>query len=173
MSNFRPVKRPVDVVKIFAQVQGKIDSILLMVGDGPERSSAEWFAREKGIEKNVRFLGKQDNIEELISISDLLLLPSETESFGLVALEAMACEVPVVASRVGGLPEVLSDGVEGFLAKPKDICTMVEYSLAILGNESFAKEMGKRARLKARERFCSEKIIPLYEKYYQQVLDRK
>jgi N-acetyl-alpha-D-glucosaminyl L-malate synthase BshA len=173
VSNFRAVKRPVDVVDIFAQVQEKVDSILLMVGDGPERSKAEWFARERCIEGKVRFLGKQDNIEELIGISDLLLLPSETESFGLVALEAMACEVPVVASRVGGVPEVLADGVEGFLVNASDISKMVERSLKILSDDSLRREMGLRAREKARENFCSEKIISSYETYYQRVLDRK
>ena len=144
-----------------------------MVGDGPERSNAEWSARNRGIEQKVRFLGKQDNIEELISISDLLLLPSETESFGLVALEAMACEVPVVASRVGGLPEVITDGVEGFLVKPRDISKMVECSLAILSRESYRREMGKRARKKAQEKFSSEKIIRSYEDFYRKVLSRR
>jgi N-acetyl-alpha-D-glucosaminyl L-malate synthase BshA len=172
VSNFRPVKRPVDVVEIFAHVQKEIPSILLMVGDGPERSNAEWVARERGIERKVRFLGKQDNIEELISISDLLLLPSETESFGLVALEAMACEVPVVASDVGGLPEVITDGVEGFLVKPGNISRMVERSLSILSSESYRREMGKRGREMAKKRFCSEKIIASYENYYRKVLDR-
>ncbi len=171
VSNFRAVKRPVDVIKIFAEVQKEVPSILLMVGDGPERSNAEWIARDRGIEQIVRFLGKQDNIEELISISDLLLLPSETESFGLVALEAMACEVPVVASKVGGLPEVITDGVDGFLVKPGDISKMVERSLAVLGREPYRREMGKRAREKAQKDFCSEKIIASYENYYRKVLD--
>lgn len=172
VSNFRAVKRPVDVVNIFAEVQKKVSSILLMVGDGPERSNAEWSARNRGIEQKVRFLGKQDNIEELISISDLLLLPSETESFGLVALEAMACKVPVVASRVGGLPEVITDGVEGFLVKPRDISKMVECSLAILTRDSYRREMGKLARKKAQEKFSSEKIIQSYEDFYRKVLSR-
>lgn len=172
VSNFRAVKRPQDVISIFAEVQKEIPSILLMVGDGPERSNAEWAARERGIQQKVRFLGKQDNIEELISISDLLLLPSETESFGLVALEAMACEVPVVASNVGGLPEVITDGVEGFLVKPRDVSKMAERSLAVLSRESYRRGMGRRAREKAKARFCSEKIIASYEDYYRQVLDR-
>ncbi len=117
-------------------------------------------------------MGKQDNIEELIGISDLLLLPSENESFGLVALEAMACEVPVVASRVGGLPEVLTDGVEGFLVEPRDIAKMAECSLKILASPSYREEMGKRAREKAQLQFCSTIIIPSYESYYQKVIDR-
>jgi L-malate glycosyltransferase len=172
VSNFRPVKRPADVVNIFSLVQKKLPAVLLMVGDGPERSSAEWCAREAGLDRKVHFLGKQDNIEELIGISDLLLLPSETESFGLVALEAMACEVPVVASRVGGLPEVVTDGVEGYLVEPQHIAKMAESSLAILADPDIRKEMGKRARQKAQALFCSTKIIALYENYYREVLDR-
>jgi N-acetyl-alpha-D-glucosaminyl L-malate synthase BshA len=172
VSNFRPVKRPTDVVDIFSRVQKKVPAVLLMVGDGPERSNAEWFARQGGLEQKVHFLGKQDNIEDLIGISDLLLLPSENESFGLVALEAMACEVPVVASRVGGLPEVVTDGVEGFLVDAGDVPKMAECSLAILAHESRQREMGKRAREKAHARFCSKNIIALYEEYYRKVLDR-
>ncbi len=172
VSNFRAVKRPTDVVDIFARVQREIPSVLLMVGDGPERSNAEWAARNNGVDAKVHFMGKQDNIEELIGISDLLLLPSETESFGLVALEAMACEVPVVASKVGGLPEVVTDGVEGFLVEPKDVDTMAERSLSILARDSCREEMGKRARSTAQARFCSQKIIPAYEAYYRRILDR-
>ncbi len=172
VSNFRAVKRPTDVVEIFARVQDKIPAVLLMVGDGPERSNAEWCARHKGIERKVYFMGKHDNIEELIGISDLLLLPSENESFGLVALEAMACEVPVVASRVGGLPEVLTDGVEGFLVEPRDIEKMAERSLTILTHRSYREEMGERARERAQANFCSDKIIAHYENYYRKVLDR-
>jgi L-malate glycosyltransferase len=171
VSNFRAVKRPTDIVDIFVRVQREIPAVLLMVGDGPERSNAEWSARNNGVEQKVHFLGKQDNIQELIGISDLLLLPSENESFGLVALEAMACEVPVVASRVGGLPEVVTDGVEGFLAEPRDIDSMARYALNILSDKSFRREMGKRAREKAQQ-FCSTKIIPLYEAFYRKVLDR-
>lgn len=172
VSNFRAVKRPTDVVEIFARVQRQLPSVLLMVGDGPERSNAEWCARNSGVDAKVHFMGKRDNIEELIGISDLLLLPSENESFGLVALEAMACEVPVVASRVGGLPEVITDGVEGFLVEPKDVDTMAERSLSILARDSCREEMGKRARSTAQARFCSQKIIPAYEAYYKRILDR-
>lgn len=171
VSNFRAVKRPADVVGIFVRVQAEIPAVLLMVGDGPERSNAEWAARNRGVEKKVHFMGKQDNIEDLIGISDLLLLPSENESFGLVALEAMACEVPVVASKVGGLPEVLTDGVEGFLAEPRNVEGMAERALDILTSESRRREMGKRARERAQLLFCSTKIIPLYEDYYRKVLN--
>jgi L-malate glycosyltransferase len=171
VSNFRAVKRPTDVIDIFERVQREIPAVLLMVGDGPERSNAEWAVRNSGIEQKVHFMGKQDNIEELIGISDLLLLPSETESFGLVALEAMACEVPVVASCVGGLPEVVTNGVEGFLVEPRDTRNMAECSMIILADQAYRKEMGIRARKKARSRFCSTQIIPAYENYYRKVID--
>jgi L-malate glycosyltransferase len=173
VSNFRPVKRPADVVEIFVRVQEKIPATLLMVGDGPERSNAEWTARNCGVEHKVHFLGKRDNIEELIGISDLLLLPSENESFGLVALEAMACQVPVVASRVGGLPEVVTDGVEGFLAEPRDIEQMAARSLDVLRDKSRRTEMGERARETARTRFASTKIIAAYEDYYRKILNQR
>jgi L-malate glycosyltransferase len=172
VSNFRAVKRPADVVEIFQRVQAELPAILLMVGDGPERSKAEWSARDNRIEGKVHFLGKQDNIEELIGISDLFLLPSENESFGLVALEAMACEVPVVASRVGGLPEVITNGVEGFLVEPQDVTNMAARALDILADESLRREMGARARETAHLRFCSTKIIPTYEAFYRKVLEQ-
>jgi N-acetyl-alpha-D-glucosaminyl L-malate synthase BshA len=170
LSNFRAVKRPTDVVEVFSLVQKELPAVLLMVGDGPERSSAEWVARHNGVEKKVHFLGKRQNIEELIAGADLLLLPSENESFGLVALEAMACEVPVVVSNVGGLPEVVSDGVEGFLVAPHDVTTMAARAVQILSDEAGRKEMGRRARESARARFCSSKIIPQYENYYRKVI---
>jgi N-acetyl-alpha-D-glucosaminyl L-malate synthase BshA len=172
VSNFRAVKRPTAVVEIFVRIQQQIPAVLLMVGDGPERSSAEWIARNCGVERKVHFMGKQDSIQELIGISDLLLLPSENESFGLVALEAMACEVPVVASRVGGLPEVITDGQEGFLVETADINTMAERSLSVLGDSSRRMEMGKRAREKASRQFSSTKIIAAYEDYYRKVIER-
>jgi L-malate glycosyltransferase len=171
VSNFRAVKRPTAVVEIFHRVQQELPAVLLMVGDGPERSNAEYVARKMGIERKILFLGKQDNIQELIGISDLLLLPSENESFGLVALEAMACEVPVVASRVGGLPEVITDGEEGYLVEPSDIPKMSDCALAILGDPARRKKMGKQAREKATQ-FCSTKIIPQYERFYKKILGR-
>ena len=171
VSNFRPVKRPVDVVKIFSRVQKKVPAVLLMIGDGPERGQAEWEARNCKIDHKIHFLGKQNNIEEWIGISDLLLLPSEAESFGLVALEAMACEVPVVASRIGGLPEVITEGREGFLVEPGNIDKMAERSLAVLMDASHQIDMGKRAREKAHAQFCSERIISMYEAYYRRILE--
>jgi N-acetyl-alpha-D-glucosaminyl L-malate synthase BshA len=172
ISNFRPVKRPADVVEIFARVLKEIPSVLLMVGDGPERSRAERLARSHHIEEHVHFTGKQDNIEEFLGISDLLLLPSETESFGLVALEAMACEVPVVASRVGGIPEVVTDGVDGYLPESGDIVKMVQSALSILGDDSRRDRMGKAARESALQRFCPSNIIPAYEAIYNKVLNQ-
>jgi L-malate glycosyltransferase len=170
LSNFRPVKRPVDVIDVFSIVQSKIPTVLLMVGDGPERGNAEWRARHHGIEKSVHFLGKRSDIEELLSSADLLLLPSENESFGLVALEAMACEVPVVVSHVGGLPEVVNEGIEGYLVEPRNVRGMADRSIEILSDDTLRMEMGKRARKRAREQFCSSKIIPMYESYYRKVL---
>jgi N-acetyl-alpha-D-glucosaminyl L-malate synthase BshA len=172
LSNFRAVKRPTDVVEIFERVRRHIPAVLLMVGDGPERSSAEWVVREYGIEKQVYFLGKRDNIEELMATADVLLLPSENESFGLVALEAMACQVPVVVSKVGGLPEVVDEGEVGYLVEPRDVETMAERALAIVSDEARRREMGRRARETARARFCASKIIPEYEAYYRSVLAR-
>ena len=170
LSNFRPVKRPVDVVDVFAMVQSKLPAVLLMVGDGPERSNAEWRARDHGIEKSVHFLGKRSDIEDLMSSADLLLLPSENESFGLAALEAMACEVPVVVSNVGGLPEVITDGVEGYLVEPRNVRGMADRAIEILADPALRSEMGKRARKSARERFCASRIIPIYESYYRKIL---
>jgi N-acetyl-alpha-D-glucosaminyl L-malate synthase BshA len=170
LSNFRAVKRPTDVVEIFERVRRHIPAVLLMVGDGPERSSAEWIVREYGIEKKVHFLGKRDNIEEIMATADVLLLPSENESFGLVALEAMACEVPVVVSKVGGLPEVVDEGEVGFLVEPRDVEKMAERTLEIVSDEPRRREMGRRARETARSRFCASKIIPEYEAYYRKVL---
>jgi L-malate glycosyltransferase len=170
ISNFRPVKRVTDVIEAFDLIQQKTSSILLMVGDGPERGNAEWLARQKKLEKKVFFLGKRDSVTDILGFSDLMLFPSETESFGLVALEAMACEVPVIASQVGGLPEVISDGVDGFLVEPYNVQAMADRAIALLQDESQLRAMGKLARINARKKYCANKIIPLYEKYYEEVL---
>jgi L-malate glycosyltransferase len=171
LSNFRPVKRPTAVIEIFNIVQTQLPAVLLMVGDGPERSNAEWLAHKYGIDPKVQFLGKRDNIEELMSCSDLLLLPSSNESFGLVALEAMASEVPVLVSKVGGLPEVLEDGLDGFLVEPENIEEMGRKALEILSDEGRRREMGRHARQTARARFCSKRIIPQYEMFYERILE--
>ncbi len=172
LSNFRPVKRIGDVVEVFDRVQKKIPSRLLLIGDGPDRSQAEYLAFSKGIHDRVIFLGKQDRINEKLAVADVLLLPSQLESFGLAALEAMACEVVPVATRVGGMPEVVEDGVNGFLAEVGDVETMAQRALAVLGDEARLREMGKRARRSAQARFCASKIIPQYEEFYRAVLER-
>jgi L-malate glycosyltransferase len=172
LSNFRPVKRVLDVVEIFDRVRKKIPSKLLLVGDGPDRSQAEWLAVQKGIHDHVMFLGKQDQIREKLAISDIMLLPSELESFGLAALEAMACEVVPIATRAGGLPEVVEHGVTGFLADVGDVETMARYAIELLSDESRLRQMGKQARAGAQAKFCSSKIIPLYEDFYRRVLER-
>ncbi len=172
LSNFRPVKRLGDVIEIFDRVQQKIPSRLLLIGDGPERSSAEWLAVKKGIHKKVDFLGKQDRINEKLAVADVLLLPSELESFGLAALEAMACEVVPIATKEGGLPEVVDHGTTGFLAAVGDVETMAHYAIEILSDEKKLRQMGEAARASAQARFCASKIIPMYESFYREVLDR-
>ena len=172
LSNFRPVKRIGDVIEIFHRIQEKVPSRLLMIGDGPERSAAEWQVKRLGLLNRVYFLGKQDNVHEKLRISDLMLLPSQLESFGLAALEAMACEVPAVATDVGGLPEVVKDGKNGILAEVGDIETMARRAIELLSDEARLREMGKNARFEAQSRFCASKIIPQYEKFYQRVLER-
>ena len=171
ISNFRPVKRVTDVIEIFDEVQQYLPARLLMVGDGPDRYNAEYLSRNKGLSEKVTFLGKQDSVAEILSVVDLLLLPSENESFGLVALEAMACEAPVVASRVGGLPEVVREGIDGYLIAPKDVKNMASRTIEILSDPKKNRTMGANARKFAMEKFCSTKIIPRYEEYYQQIVE--
>lgn len=172
LSNFRPVKRITDVIEIFDRVRKRIPSRLLLIGDGPDRSVAEWLAVQKGIHDDVLFLGKQDQIYEKLSIADLMLLPSELESFGLAALEAMACEVVPISTRAGGVPEVIDHGTSGFLADVGDVETMARYAIELLSDENRLREMGKRARAIAMERFCSTKIVKQYEDFYRRVLER-
>ena len=172
LSNFRPVKRVTDVVEIFVLVREQMPAKLVMVGDGPDRSAAEWLARRKGVDRDVLFLGKQDRIYEALAQADLFLLPSELESFGLAALEAMACEVPVIATNVGGVPEVVTHGVDGYLAPVGDVTAAARYAIALLSAPERAREMSQKARASARARYCSTKIIPLYEAYYRSVLER-
>jgi N-acetyl-alpha-D-glucosaminyl L-malate synthase BshA len=172
VSNFRPVKRLGDVIEVFDRVQKQVPARLLLMGDGPERSRAEWLVTQKCLRKKVDFLGKVDRIHEKLSIADLILLPSELESFGLAALEAMACEVPAVATAVGGVPEVIEHGKSGFLAKVGDVETMARYAIAILSDEKRLREMGQVARWEAQSRFCASSIIPEYEQFYKRVLER-
>ncbi len=173
LSNFRPVKRVTDVIEIFHLVRKQIPAKLLMIGDGPDRAQAEWLIRDKGLTRDVIFLGKQSEVQRLLNCADVLLLPSELESFGLAALEGMACGVPAVCSKVGGLPEVIQDGVEGYLVPPKDVKTMADRALEILTNPARREQMGKAARQRALRDFCSTKIIPLYEQLYKRVLGEK
>ena len=170
LSNFRPVKRVPDVIEIFALVRKEIPAKLLMIGDGPDRATAEWMVHQNGLASAVTFLGKQSQVQELLNCADLMLLPSDLESFGLAVLEAMACGVPAVCSRVGGVPEVVRDGVEGYLVTPRDIKTMAARALEILTDPSRQERMGKAARERALSQFCSTRIIPLYEKLYERVI---
>jgi N-acetyl-alpha-D-glucosaminyl L-malate synthase BshA len=172
LSNFRPVKRVWDVVEIFDRVQKEVPSKLLMIGDGPDRSRAEWLAMEKGIHDRVLFLGKQDLVHEKLGLADVMLLPSELESFGLAALEAMACEVIPIASDVGGLPEVIEHGRTGYLARVGDVEAMANYAIELLLDETKLKETAYRARVAAQSKYCTSKIIPLYEDFYRKVLER-
>lgn len=171
LSNFRPVKRVPDVIDIFDRVRAQLPARLLMIGDGPERTVAEWMARERRIADRVIFLGKQNNVQELINCADCLLLPSEIESFGLVALEGMACGVPCVCSRVGGLPEVVRDGIDGFLVTAHDVEGMAARAVEILADPAKREAMGRAGRERALRHFCSENIIPMYERLYHRVLD--
>jgi len=170
LSNFRPVKRITDVVEIFALVRAKMPAKLVLVGDGPDRGAAEWLVRQKCLGRDVHFLGKQDKVFELLGLADLFLLPSDLESFGLAALEAMACEVPVVASFTGGLPEVLEHGVDGYLVPPRDVQAATKFALQILSLPDRGRAMGQTARINAKKKFCANDVIPIYEAYYQKVL---
>ena len=169
MSNFRPVKRADSVVRIFARVREQVRAKLLLVGDGPDLDLALRVAREEGIEGAVEALGEQDQVVPLLSIADLFLLPSVQESFGLAALEAMACEVPVVASRVGGLSEVIEHGHNGFLHDPEDLDAMAASGIALLTDETLHAKMAGAAVRTAQGRFCVDRIVPRYERYYAEV----
>ncbi len=170
-SNFRKVKRIEDVILTFDIVQQKLPSKLLLVGDGPERPRLERMCRELGLFEHVRFLGKQDAIEEILAVSDIFLIPSANESFGLAALEAMACEVPVISSNAGGLPEVNVHGITGFVADIGDIERMADSALMLLQNEEMLKSFRHNA-LEQAKKFDISLILPQYESYYEQVVSR-
>jgi len=170
VSNFRPVKRIDAVMGIFDRIRNKVPARLLLVGDGPELSTAYRLAREFGISQLVHSLGAQEEVVPLLSIADLFLLPSAQESFGLAALEAMACEVPVVASRVGGLPEVIDHGVTGFLHPPDALDEMAESGVMMLSDPAKHRAIAQAACARVREDFCAEKIVPMYEASYQSVV---
>ena len=172
VSNFRPVKRAAAVVDVFARIRRQLPARLLMVGDGPDLAEASRLVRALGMTDGVQFFGEQDQVSPLLSASDLFLLPSAQESFGLAALEAMACEVPVVASRVGGLPEVVEDGVSGFLHAPGDLDGMARSALRLLTEEPLKQRIAAAALHTACGRFCNGKIVPMYEAYYEEILAR-
>ncbi len=170
VSNFRPVKRVTDVLEVFLRVSRRLPARLVMIGDGPERSRAEAFCRDHRISDRVLFLGNVPNLEEILGSFDLFLLPSETESFGMAALEALASEVPVIASAAGGLPEVVDDGVDGFLLPVGDVAAMAERALELLSDDAKRREFGRAGRAVAVERFHVSKVVPRYVAYYEKVL---
>jgi N-acetyl-alpha-D-glucosaminyl L-malate synthase BshA len=170
ISNFRPVKRVNDCVRILAEVVKATPAHLYMVGDGPDRPEAHRLARELGLDRHVTFMGKQDHVERLFPRMHALLMPSEMESCGLGALEAMACGVPPVVTRVGGLPELVTDGVDGFLEPVGDIAAQSRRVIELLTNTSMHARMAEAARRTAVERFASSAIIPQYEKFYEEVV---
>ncbi|WP_118953545.1 N-acetyl-alpha-D-glucosaminyl L-malate synthase BshA [Taibaiella helva] len=172
VSNFRKVKRVEDVLAVFQKVREKMPSKLLMIGDGPERQTAEDLCRRLDICNDIRFLGKQDQMEEILNIADLFLLPSQYESFGLAALEAMACGVPVISSNAGGLPEINIQGKTGFLAEVGDVDTMAADAMTILGSDESLQQFKENALAHAAD-FSIDKIVPLYESLYEEVAHKK
>ena len=170
LSNFRPVKRVVDVVRVFAQVVREIPARLVLVGDGPERSAAEWLARDLRIHDKIHFLGKQEMVNELLPLADLMLMPSEMESFGLAALEAMACKVPSIATRVGGVAELIDDDVTGLLYEVGDVDGMATGALSLLKDPDRLQAMREAGRKTAQSRFCATLVVPQYVRYYESVL---
>jgi N-acetyl-alpha-D-glucosaminyl L-malate synthase BshA len=169
-SNFRKVKRVGDVIQVFFNIRKEIPAKLLMIGDGPERDPAEQLCRELGVSNDVRFLGKLEAVEEVLSVADLFLMPSEKESFGLAALEAMACEVPVISSNSGGLPELQLQGVTGFMSNVGDIEDMTRKALFILDKNNLPQF--KANALKRAQEFDITNILPLYENFYRQILEK-
>ncbi len=170
LSNFRPVKRVVDTVKVFAKVVREIPAQLVLVGDGPDRSAAEWLAHDLGIHSKVHFMGKQERVNELLPLADIMLMPSELESFGLAALEAMACMVPSIATGVGGVPELIDDGITGLLYPVGDVEAMSLGALSLLRDRERLEGMREAGRKTAQKRFCSSLVVPQYVRYYEAVL---
>jgi N-acetyl-alpha-D-glucosaminyl L-malate synthase BshA len=169
VSNFRPVKRVNAVIDIFDRIRRRVPSRLLLVGDGPELATAQRMAQAFGISDLVHAAGAQQDVLPLLSIADVFLLPSAQESFGLAALEAMACEVPVVASNVGGLPEVIEHNVTGFLHPPEDLDGMAASAIAVLTDPVLHHQIARAAYQRARERFCEERVVPMYESLYAKI----
>lgn len=173
LSNFRPVKRVLDTVKVFAEVLKQVPARLVLVGDGPDRSTAEWLAHDLGIHTKIHFLGKQERVNELLSLADLMLMPSEQESFGLAALEAMACRVPAIATRVGGVPELVDHDQTGLLYAVGDVHGMAAGAIALLQNPERLEAMRQAARTTAQTRFCASLVVPHYVRYYESVLAQR
>jgi N-acetyl-alpha-D-glucosaminyl L-malate synthase BshA len=171
-SNFRPVKRVTDTIRIFQKVQEEIPSKLILIGDGPDRSECERLARQLNLGDKVKFLGKQDGLVEILASSDLFLIPSQSESFGLAALEAMACGLPVISSSVGGLPELVRHNETGFIAEIGDIDRMAKYTLDLLTNKKKYNLFSENSRKRAVNKFDKSKVVPLYEDYYKQILEK-
>jgi N-acetyl-alpha-D-glucosaminyl L-malate synthase BshA len=169
-SNFRPVKRAEAVVDIFRRIRAGVRSRLVLVGDGPDLPKVSRLAHDLGVSQDVCILGEQDHVVPVLSVADLFLLPSLQESFGLAALEAMACEVPVVASRVGGLPEVIDDGVDGYLRDPDDLQGMAAQALKVLEDSKLHERLATEARRKVERKFSADQVVPQYEAFYREVL---
>ncbi|MBK9528844.1 MAG: N-acetyl-alpha-D-glucosaminyl L-malate synthase BshA [Acidobacteria bacterium] len=173
VSNFRHVKRPNDCVEILAKVRAAgSDAKLIMVGDGPERSAVYYRAEQLGMKEHTTFVGKQANIPDYLGVADLFLLPSELESFGLAALEAQACEVPVIATRIGGIPEVVNDGESGFLSDVGDIEKMSADVIRLLSDENMRRSFGEKGRELAVQRYSTSKIIPQYIAFYEKIVKK-
>ena len=173
LSNFRPVKRVQDAVEVFARIAQELPAKLMLIGDGPDRSLAEHLARQYKVQDRIHFLGKQDNVSELLPLADLMLMPSEMESFGLAALEAMACGVPTIGTRVGGVPELIQDGINGCLFAVGDVDAMSKTAISLLRDRDRLEAMAARGRQAAQDHFCTSRIIPHYERYYEEVIRRK
>ena len=172
LSNFRAVKRVQDAVEVFARISRELPARLMLIGDGPDRSLAEQLALRFNIQDRIHFLGKQDNVNELLPLADLMLMPSEMESFGLAALEAMACSVPAIATRVGGVPELIEDQVNGLLFAVGDVDSMASAAITLLRDEVRLNQLAAAARKTAEDRFSSSSVIPIYEDYYRQIIAR-
>ncbi len=169
LSNFRPVKRVLDCIRILKEVRVSTPARLLMVGDGPERGPAEMLARELGVARYVTFMGKQDHVERIIPKTHVLLMPSEMEAFGLAALEAMACGVPPVATRTGGVEELITDGVDGFTEPVGDVTRQAARVVSLLTSDDLYERMSSAARRTAETRYTTSLIIPQYEQYYEEI----
>jgi L-malate glycosyltransferase len=172
VSNYRPVKRIPAVIEVFARVRRSVPCTLVLVGDGPELTHGLEIARDLGVAEDVKAVGEQGDVRSFLSAADVFLLPSATESFGLAALEAMACEVPVIASRVGGLAEVIESGVSGYLHEPDDLDGMAATGVALLSDVELRRKIGTAGRNVVRRRYCSDRIVPQYEQFYKEILNR-